>query len=101
VVSLVVAVLHELEGLEVRAGRVEALEKESARLDASDNGVAGYGGGLRGSCLTEAFAPRFVGDGGVGEGSFSGGLLVVVWKVRGRGEGKRGNERDLLKVGAF
>jgi hypothetical protein len=46
VVSLVVSVLHELEGLEVGTRRVEALEEESSRLDAPDDGVAGYGGGL-------------------------------------------------------
>jgi len=46
VVGLAAAVLHELQGLEVRAGRVEALEVEGARLDAADGGIAEDAGGL-------------------------------------------------------
>ena len=75
-IALVVSVLDELEGLQVGAGDVESLEEEGAGLDAADYGVAGYGGGLRGSGLAEAFLSCLVGDSGVGEGAFSGGLLV-------------------------
>lgn len=43
------AVFHELEGLEVLARGVVALEGEGAGLDAADQGVAGDEGGLRGA----------------------------------------------------
>ncbi len=81
-IALVVSVLDELEGLQVGARGVESLEEEGAGFDAADYGVASYGGGLRGSGLAEAFLACLVGDGGVGEGAFSGGLLVL-----GGGEG--------------
>jgi hypothetical protein len=77
VIALVVSVLDELEGLKVGARDVESLEEEGAGLDAADYGVAGYRCGLRGSGLSEAFFSCLVGDGGVGEGAFSGRLLVL------------------------
>jgi hypothetical protein len=71
VVSLVVSVLHELEGLEMGTRDVEALKEEGSRLNAPNYGVSGDGGGLRGSCFAEAFLASLVGDGGVFEGPFS------------------------------
>lgn len=81
-IALVVSVLDELEGLKVGARNVESLEQEGAGFDAADYRVAGYAGGLRGSGLAEAFLSCLVGDGGVGEGALSGGLLVF-WRRRG------------------
>lgn len=74
VVSFVVSILHELEGFEVGPWDIEALEGEGAGLDAADYGVAGDGGGLRSSCLAEAFFAGFIGNSGMFEGAFSLGL---------------------------
>ena len=76
VVGLTAGVLHELQGLQVRAWHVEALEGEGAVLDAADGGVADEAGGLRGAGLAEALSPGFIGDGGLGEGAFAGRVLV-------------------------
>jgi hypothetical protein len=47
------------------------LEEESAGFDTANYEIAGDGGGLRGTCLAEAFLAGLVGDGGVLEGPFS------------------------------
>jgi hypothetical protein len=52
---------------------------------------------LRGSGLAEAFLPCLVGDGGVGEGAFSGGLVSFWAEERELG----GNVRDFLEVSAL
>jgi hypothetical protein len=81
VVGLVECVLHELQGLEMRARRGEALEEERAGFDAAHDGVSGDGSGLRGAGLAETLDPRFVGDGGVGEGAAARGD-VKIWEVQ-------------------
>lgn len=76
VVGLAAGVLHELQGLEVRARHVKTLEREGACLDAADYGVAGNAGGLGGTGLAEALSSGLVSDGGLGEGAFADLLEV-------------------------
>jgi hypothetical protein len=71
VVTLAASVLYELQGLEVRARDVEALEGEGARFDAAHDGVAGDAGGLGGTGLAVALDSRFVSDDGLSEGAFA------------------------------
>jgi hypothetical protein len=82
VVTLAASVLYELQGLEVRARDVEALEGECARFDAAHDGVAGNAGGLRGTGLAMALDSRFVGDDGLGEGTFAERVLEVKRRKR-------------------
>lgn len=77
VVSLVVSVLHELEGLEVGTRDVEALEEEGSGLDTADYRIPSDGSGLRCSSLAETFLASFVSDGGVLECSLSASLLAM------------------------
>jgi hypothetical protein len=82
VVILAADVLYELQGLEVRARDIEALEGEGARFDAAHDGVAGDTGGLGGTGLAMALDPRFVGDDGLGEGAFAERVLEVKRRKR-------------------
>jgi hypothetical protein len=72
------AVLDELDGLEVAAGHVEALELEGAVFYAADDGVAGDVGGLRGADF-----------GVVGLGACYAGVgeCVFTWGALDRAEG--------------
>jgi hypothetical protein len=73
-VSLVVAILDELKGLEVGTWDIEALEKEGSGFDAANYRIAGDGSGLRCSRLAQTFLASFVSNGGVLKGAFSTNL---------------------------
>lgn len=63
-VALPRAVLDELQGLEIRPRRVEALEQERALLDAADYVVARDICGLRGARFALSLDARLVGNAG-------------------------------------